>query len=153
MISFKRIVDIVVGLAVIGGGVYIYMDSAAIDRRFEQESVLTAEAVPVSPTYTETRRRWGIKTYATDLRFKTQNGQTVTLRDTDISTAELEQLQHGQPILREYLSGDPHTTREPGSKAPKWPAAIFAVVGLMIAFFGLGWKEKAAKKETEAPEA
>lgn len=148
---FKRIIDILVGLAVIGVGVYIYMDAAATDSRFEQETVKTAQAEPASRSYTETRRRWGIKTYSTDLRFQTEDGRPVLLRDTDISSEELEQLQRGQTIPREYLAADPRTTREPGRTEPKWPAAIFAAVGLFIAVFGLGWKEKPGKgQETGA---
>lgn len=147
MYKIKRLIDILAGLFAIAIGVYIYWGGAQTDNRFEQETVQTAQASPASRQYTETRRRYGMKTYATDLRFQTESGQPVVLRDTDISKEELEKLQQGQTIPREYLVAEPQIAREPGKTEPKWPIAIFAVVGLMIMFFGLGWKEKKPQQQ------
>ena len=62
------------------------------------------------------------------------HGQPVVLRYTDISKEELEKLQQGQTIPREYLVAEPQIAREPGKTEPKWPIAIFAVVGLMARY-------------------
>lgn len=144
----KKILNWVVGLAVIAFGVYLLMDAFATDKRFESGTVKVAQAVPASSEYTETRSKFGlVKSYKTDLGFKTEQGEDVFVRGANISKEELDQLQAGQPIAREYLADEPNKIRAPGEKEPKWLAFVFMVVGLVIGLVGLG----GGKDEEETP--
>lgn len=103
-------------------------------RRYPGEGQ-TAQAYPTSNKYTETRRRFGIKSYDTDLAFKTANGQTIHLPNHNISKAELAILQQGQTIAREYLPEDPAgTARRPGDLFGLWVTLAISLVALLFAW-------------------
>lgn len=149
----NRIIYILCGLAAFAIAGYMYMQMAATDKLFTQGPVATAQFEPASSQYTETRGRFGIKTYKTALGYTTGSGQKVVVRDAYISKEELQQFQAGQPITREYLVNDPQTTREPGKTEPKWPALIAVVVGivLLITGWGSGRKEDEAEASDNTP--
>lgn len=140
-----------IGAFAIGG--YMYMQMAATDKLFAQGPVKTAQLEPASTQYTETRGRFGIKSYKTALGYTTENGQRVTVREAYISKAELDQLLAGQPITREYLVDDPQKTREPGKGEPKWPAWIVFAVGavLLVVAWGEGKGSKAEESAQNDP--
>lgn len=130
---------------------YLSFDTFQTHRRYPSEGI-TAQAYPTSNKYTETRRRFGIKSYDTDLAFKTANGQTVRLPDHNISKDELATLQQGQTIAREYLPEDPAgTARRPGDLMGIW---VTLFIALVAAFIGWGyWPSSKAEAETDTPQA
>lgn len=147
----RKILNWAVGLVVIAFGIYLLMDAFAIDKRFETETVKTAQAIPASSRYTETRSKFGlVKSYKVDLGFKTEQGKDIFIRDAHISKEELDQLQAGRPISREYLVDEPSQIRTPGEKEPKWIAFVFMVVGLVIGMVGLGGGKNDDEDKAEA---
>lgn len=104
--------------------------------RYPTEGI-TAEAYPTSDQYTETRRRFGLKSYDTDLAFKTPDGKVVHLKEANISSDELATLQEGKNIVREYLPEDPQgTARRQGDMMGVW---IFLAIGVISLGFALAW--------------
>lgn len=104
--------------------------------RYPTEGI-TAEAYPTSDQYTETRRRFDIKSYDIDLAFKTPDGKVVHLKEANISSDELATLQEGKNIVREYLPEDPQgTARRQGDMMGVW---IFLAIGVISLGFALAW--------------
>ena len=112
---------------------WMSFDKFSTHQRYPTEGRV-AEAYPTSSHYTETRRRFGIKSYDTDLAFKTESGQVVHLNNANISKDELAILQTGKNIEREYLPDDPEgTARAKGDTMGIWITLLIALVG-----FGFG---------------
>lgn len=115
--------------------------------RYPTEGI-AAEAYPTSDHYTETRRRFGIKSYDTDLAFKTPEGQVVHLKGANISSDELAALQEGKNIVREYLPEDPQgTARRQGDMIGIW---VFLAIGVIALGFALAWLKSLFGKQPDA---
>lgn len=134
-------------LAFAAFGAYKCFDNIRINSRMGKEGK-TAQAHATGRSYTETRRRFGIKTLSTDLAFTTAEGKVVRLTGAEISREELAQLQEGKTIPREYLADDPeNTARIPGSKESIWWTLIMVVVGLVGALGYSGDLKKRPEKK------
>lgn len=124
---------IAIGVGLFGG--WFTFDKYSLHNRYPSEGKI-AEAYPTSDHYTETRKRFGIKSYDTDLAFTADNGQTIHLKNTNISKDELAILQTGKPIEREYLPDDPqNTARAKGDMMGIWIGLALMLVGLGIGIY------------------
>lgn len=151
----NRILYLLCAVGAFGLAGYTYMQLAATDKLFAQGPVKTAQVEPASTQYTETRGKFGIKSYKTSLGFTAENGQRVVVRDAYISKEELDKFLAGETITREYLVADPQTTREQGKNEPKWPAWLMAGIGVVLLLSGLGSgksdEEEAEPEQSEPP--